>query len=163
MSIEIRKMQTFDFEQVMNLLARWNIAPMAPSRNVPLPERTEVIVDNSYVAQDDGRIVGVCSFIQHSPLLGEGASLAVDPAYHGRGVGDKLALAVRREMFARGIRTIRSETDRPETVRWLIGRGHRVVGTVPKRHAFGSPEITEWTVLEFDLDSLPELRDKCSK
>lgn len=159
MPIEIRRMQKSDSVQVMNLLARWNIAPMTPSREVPLPERTEVIVENTYVAQDGDRVVGVCSFIQHSPQLGEGASLAVDPAYHGRGIGDKLALAVRREMFERGIRTIRSESDRPETVRWLIKRGHRLVGTVPKRHDFGSHDITEWFVLEFDLDALPEMRD----
>lgn len=163
MAIEIRKMHTSDLEQVMNLLARWNIAPIAPSREVPLPERTEVIVDNTFVALDDDRIIGVCSFIQQSPLIGEGASTAVDPAYHRRGVGDQLALAVRREMYARGVRIVRSETDRPETVRWLIGRGHRVIGTVPKRHAFGSPEITEWTVLEFDLSSLPGLRDTSSE
>lgn len=159
MTIELRRMRPSDTGHVMNLLARWNIAPLAPSRDVPVPERTGIIVDNTYVALDDGRIIGVCSFIQHSPVLAEGASLAVDPAYHGRGVGDRLALAVRREMFARGVRTIRSESDRPQTIQWLVGRGHRIVGTVPKRHVFGSPEITQWTILEFDLDSLPELRE----
>jgi N-acetylglutamate synthase-like GNAT family acetyltransferase len=153
MAIEIRKMQPSDFMQVMKLLAHWNLAPLAPSREVPVPERTEVIVDNTYIALDGNGIVGVCSFIQHSPVLAEGASLAVDPAYHGRGVGDKLALAVRHEMIARGVRTIRSESDRPETIQWLVGRGHRIVGSVPKRHAFGAHGITEWTVLEFDLDA----------
>lgn len=159
MAIAIRRMQPSDLAPVMRLLAHWNIAPLAPSREVPVPERTEIIVDNTYVALDDERIVGVCSFIQHSPHLAEGASLGVDPAYHGRGVGDQLALAVRREMRARGVRTIRSESDRPETINWLVGRGHRIVGTVPKRHAFGAPDIGQWTVLEFDLDTLPESRD----
>lgn len=163
MAIEIRRMQPSDFMQVMKLLAHWNIAPVAPSREVPDPERTEIIADNTYVALDGDRIIGVCSFIQHSPVLAEGASLGVDPAYHGRGVGDKLALAVRREMFARGVRTVRSESDRPESIQWLVGRGHRIVGTVPKRHAFGSPEIGQWTVLEFDLDSLLELRNSSSE
>jgi hypothetical protein len=69
-------------------------------------------------------------------------------------------MAMRRAMYARGIRTVRSESDRPETIKWLVGRGHRIVGTVPKRHSFGSPEVSEWTVLEFDLGSLPELRSE---
>lgn len=160
MSIEIRKMQAADTEQVMILLAHWNIAPVSPSREVPHPERSEIIVDNTYVATDGGRIVGVCSFYQHSLTVGEAASLGVDPAYHRRGVGDQLGMAMRRAMYARGIRTVRSESDRPETIKWLVGRGHRIVGTVPKRHVFGAPEVSEWTVLEFDLGSLPEFRSE---
>ncbi len=160
MSIEIRKMQTEDTEPVLKLLGHWNIAPVAPSAEVPVPERTEIVIDNTYVATDGDRIVGVCSFYQHSPVLGEAGSLAVDPDYHRRGVGDLLGMAMRRAMYARGIRTVRSESDRPETIKWLVGRGHRIVGTVPKRHSFGSPEVSEWTVLEFDLGSLPELRSE---
>src|SRR6266850_1759563 len=160
MAIEIRKMQPSDSTQVMKLLAYWNIAPVAPSREVPVPERTELIVENAHVAVDGDRIVGVCSFIQHSPTLAEGASFGVDPAYHRRGIGEKLVLASLRERYARGIRTVHSESDRPETIRWMVGHmGYRIVGTVPKRHAFGSPDVDHWTVLELDLDSIPELRD----
>jgi GNAT superfamily N-acetyltransferase len=91
--------------------------------------------------------------------VAEGASLAVDPAFHSQGIGEQLQIAGYRDMYARGIRVVRGETDRPETVRWLVARfGHRIVGTVPKRHAFGSPDVDQWTVLELDLDSLPELR-----
>jgi N-acetylglutamate synthase-like GNAT family acetyltransferase len=157
MNIEIRKMQASDTEQVLKLLRHWNIAPVTPSAEVPFPERTEIVIDNTYVATDGHRIIGVCSFYRHSPVLGEAGSLAVDPAYHRRGVGDQLGLAIRRAMYARGIRTMRSESDRPETIKWLVGRGHRIVGTVPKRHAFGLPEVCDWTVLELDLGSLPEL------
>jgi len=160
MAIEIRKMQPSDSEQVMRLLAHWNLAPVAPSRDLPDPERTELIVANTHVAADGDRIVGVCSFIQHSPTLAEGASLAVDPAYHRLGIAERLATAIRREMYSRGVRTVRLESDRPESISWLVRhRGYKVVGTVPKRHAFGAPEIDHWTVLELDLGSLPELRD----
>jgi N-acetylglutamate synthase-like GNAT family acetyltransferase len=154
--IVIRPMREEDHDEVVTLLARWNLAPAAPTPAVPEPERTQVIVDNTFVALDGDRIVGVCSHIRLSETLAEGASLAVDPAYHGSGVGEKLMRAGRREMYARGIRKIRSESDRPRTIAWLVKRfGYRVVGTAPKRHAFGESGIGHWTVLECDLTAPP--------
>lgn len=160
MTIEIRKMQSSDLTHVIGLLSYWNIAPLAPSREIPDPERTELIVENTHVALDGDRIVGVCSFIQHSPIVAEGASLAVDPDYHRLGIAESLAVAIRREMYSRGVRTVRLESDRPESISWLVRhRGYKIVGTTPKRHAFGATDIDHWTVLHLDLDSLPELRD----
>jgi hypothetical protein len=47
---------------------------------------------------------------------------------------------------------VRTETDRPATVRWYVRRfGYRVVGTNPKKHAFSLPDVAVWTVLELDL------------
>jgi uncharacterized protein with GYD domain len=55
-------------------------------------------------------------------------------------------------MRERGIRTVRTETDRPETVRWYVERfGYRIVGTNPKKHAFSLAGVDYWTVLELDL------------
>lgn len=152
MGVTIRPMQTADLDQVIRLLDRWNIAPMPPSTDIPDPERTDVVVGNTVVAEDNGCIVGVRSFIQHSPSEAEGASLAVDPAYHKHGIGKALVLAGHRMMQERGIRKVRAETDRPEVVAWLVRNfGHRVVGTMPKRHAFGDKNIGYWTVLEIEL------------
>jgi N-acetylglutamate synthase-like GNAT family acetyltransferase len=161
MAIEIRKMQASDLGQVMALLAYWNYAPLAPSRDVPTPERTEIVIENAHVAVDDGRIVGVCSYILHSPTLAEGASFAVDFAYQGFGIGKKLLQASYRERYSRGIRKLCSEADRVETIQWLVRHaGYHIVGSVLKRHAFGSPDVSSWTVLELDLDSVPELRSE---
>lgn len=164
MTITIRKMQLSDTVRVLELLTRWNIAPRPPTQDIPHPERSELSVENSHVALDGECIIGVCSFIQHSTTLAEGASLALDPAYRGRHVAEKLLLAGRRTMYMRGIRTVRSESDRPETIRWLVGRmSYRIVGTAPKRHAFGLTAVDHWTVLELDLESLPELQDLRAK
>jgi hypothetical protein len=55
-------------------------------------------------------------------------------------------------MWERGIRKIRSETDRPEVVEWLIRHyGYRIVGTAAKRHAFGNADEDHWIVLELEL------------
>lgn len=155
--IEIRKMQPSDMAQVMDLLRHWNIAPMEPSAAVPQPERTALIVENTFVAVAAGRIIGVRSFIERSPTEAEGASLAVAPEYHGKGVGKKLILAGHQEMRARGIRKVIGETDRTELLRLVVRRfGARVIGTNPKRHPFGDPGIDHWTVYEIDLDAPPD-------
>jgi ribosomal protein S18 acetylase RimI-like enzyme len=100
-----------------------------------------------------GRVVGLGSFIVLSPTEAEGASFAIAPEFRGMSVGSLLVVAGRKEMYARGIRKVRSETDRPENVNWLTKRfGYRIVGKVAKRHSFGDREITYWTQLEADLE-----------
>jgi hypothetical protein len=56
------------------------------------------------------------------------------------------------EMRRRGIRRVRTEADRPETIRWYVEMfGYRIVGTNPKKHAFSLEDVDFWTVLELDL------------
>ena len=153
MNVSIRPMRTADLDQVLQLLARWNISPHLPTAERPFPERTNIIISNTFVAEDAGQIVGVRSFIQLTATEAEGASMAVDTAYQRQGIAKALALAGWRVMWERGIRKIRSETDRPEVVEWLTrDYGYRIVGTAAKRHAFGTMDADHWTVLELDLD-----------
>jgi hypothetical protein len=41
----------------------WNMAPRLPSSEQPEVERSGIEIANSFVAESDGRIVGVCSYI----------------------------------------------------------------------------------------------------
>ena len=149
----IRKMRRGDVSAAIELLEAWNMAPRSPSKSEPDPERSSLILENSFVAVRAGGIVGVCSYILGDPEEGETASLAVDPSCRGQGVGKKLQQARLNEMRARGVRRVRTETDRPETVRWYISNfGYRIVGTNPKKHAFSLPDVDVWTVLELDLE-----------
>jgi N-acetylglutamate synthase-like GNAT family acetyltransferase len=150
--IRIRKMTDADIPACMAILEAWNMAPRPPSTETPEPERTGIDVANGFVAHLAGRIVGTCSYIVHSPELAETASLAVDPSMKGSGVGFMLQQARLDEMRGRGIRHVRTETDRPETIGWYVDRfGYRVVGTVPKKHAFSLRDTDRWTVLELEL------------
>ncbi len=55
-------------------------------------------------------------------------------------------------MRRRGVRRVRTETDRPATVRWYVRRfGYRIVGNNPKKHVFSRPDVDHWTVLNLDL------------
>jgi len=159
MTVILRDMKPADLDQVLALLAHWNLAPIAPSAEIPHPERTEFAVENATVAVDGGRIVGVNSFLPLSSTVAEGASFAVAPEYRRQGIGKLLIAANRRRMYRKGFRTLRSEADRPEVIRMLLERGHRLVGTVPKRHAFGAADVDHWTVLELDLTKVPELAE----
>jgi len=56
------------------------------------------------------------------------------------------------EMKSKGIRQVRTETDRPDVIRWYVNKfGYRCVGTSPKKHAFSLVERDHWTVLELEL------------
>ncbi|MCR4289247.1 MAG: GNAT family N-acetyltransferase [Candidatus Scalindua sp.] len=145
-------MKTEDVEPAITLLSKWNMAPLKPSPANPNPERNSIIIENSFVSLDGDKVIGVCSYIVLSKETAETASLAVDPAYKGRGIGYKLQAARLKELKKKGIRVVRTETDRPETIRWYTENfDYRVVGTNKKKHSFSLPDVDHWTVLELDL------------
>jgi amino-acid N-acetyltransferase len=148
----IRKMTPDDMEAAFAILGKWGMAPRTDLENA---ERSGIDIANSFVAQlADGRIVGVASYIVHSRELAETASLAVDPDVRGAGLGYRLQQARLEEMRRRGIKRVRTETDRPETIDWYVTKfGYRIMGTNPKKHAFSLPDVHEWTVLELELET----------
>lgn len=159
MTCRIRKMTPQDLPEVMDLLARWS---MAPTPGVANAERSGIEIAHAFVAEnEDGCLVGVGSYLLLDEDTAETASLAVAPQVQGTGVGAMLQEARLQEMLARGIRRVRTETDRPETIAWYQRKfGYRVVGSNPKKHAFSLPDIDTWTVLELDLEQWSRARGK---
>jgi 3-keto-5-aminohexanoate cleavage enzyme len=135
------------------------MAPVEPSDDIENPERSVLDVGKSFVAVDSGRVVGVCSYILHSPELAETASLAVDPSCRGKGIGYRLQVARLNEMKRIGIRKVHTETDREETIKWYINKfGYRRTGSNPKKHDFSLTDVDTWTVLQLELDDY-EIRE----
>ncbi len=154
MGIVIRKMIPEDREDAVKLLSKWNMAPIKPTSEFPDPERSSINIENSFVAFDGKRIVGISSYIILSAELAETASLAVDPEYRGKGVGYKLQEARLKEMKEKRIKKVRTETDRPETIRWYIEKfGYKVVGNHKKKHSFSLLDVDCWTILVLDLEN----------
>lgn len=152
MDITIRKMLPGDLDQVMDILAGWNMAPVLPSDEIPEPERSSIDIGNTIVAVDGERIVGVCSYILLSPEMAETASLAIDADYKGKGIGSMLQKTRLAALREKGIRKVRTEADRPETIDWYVKKfGYTVIGRNKKKHRFSLPEVDYWTVLELDL------------
>lgn len=150
--VEIRKAREDELSRAVEILAHWNMAPRARSTECPDPERTGLSPDLTFVALADGRIVGVASFVLLGGGWAETASLALDPAWRGKGLGEQLQRARLAEMKALGIRHVRTEADRPETIAWYVRKfGYRVAGTAPKKHDFSLPDVGYWTVLTLDL------------
>lgn len=153
MGITIRKMREADHAAAMDILRKWNMAPVEPTAKIKNPERSELNIKNSFVALNNDEIIGVCSYILHSAQLAETASLAINPGYRGKSIGFKLQQARLAELKKMGIRTVRTETDREETVNWYLKKfGYRKTGTNPKKHDFSLPDVCQWTVLELDLE-----------
>ncbi len=47
----VRKMRPDDLPGALQILRHWNMAPVAPSSEVPDPERTSIEIDNAFVAE----------------------------------------------------------------------------------------------------------------
>ena len=154
--IALRPMRAQDLGRVVEILGHWGMAPVAPSAACPDPEDSGLAIGRTLVAEVQGRIVGVASYLLIDAHLASTESLAVDPAWIGRGVGERLQLARLEALRALGIEQVRTTADRPQTIAWYVQRfGCRVVGTQPKKHVFGLPDVADWTVLELDLESGP--------
>jgi len=151
-TVHIRRMLRDDLEEVVRLLAQWNMQPRSIEQTGVQPERDHIEINNSFVAVLQNKIVGVAGFLVLDSDHAETASLAVDPQLVGCGIGFRLQMERLAEMRRRGIRHVRTEADRPAVIRWYIQKfGYRTVGTVPKRHDFGDHGRSMWTVLELDL------------
>ena len=153
--IEIRKIRKDELPMAIAILEKWNMAPQAMSSEIPSPERESLIVEHTFVALDNEKIIGVCSYLILSKEEAETASLAIDPTYKGKGIGYKLQVTRLREMKKRGFSKVHTETDRQETINWYINKfGYKIIGTNPKKHDFSLKDIDFWTVLKLDLTKL---------
>lgn len=151
-SIDIRLMRPDDLGRVIEILACWGMAPVGASPARPDPERSGLEAGRTLVASVQGSVVGVASYVIESERLAVTESLAVDPAWIGKGVGEQLHRARLAALRLQGIEKVRTEADRPQTIAWYVRHfGYRIVGTVPKKHVFGMENVAEWTVLELDL------------
>jgi len=150
--VEIRQMRTVEIGRVVEILAHWNMAPVAPGPGCPDPETSGLEEGRTFVAVSGGTVIGVASYVLRGDGWAETASLAVDPAWRGKGVGERLQRSRLAAMKALGVRHVRTETDRPETIEWYQRKfGYRIVGTVPKKHAFSLAGVPDWTVLVLDI------------
>src|SRR5262249_29776776 len=110
--ITLRKLSGDDLPRVIEILSYWNMAPVGPTAAVPIPETTGLEPERTTLAIVQQNIVGVASYILLENGWAETTSLAVDPAWLGHGIGEKLQIARLKEMKMIGIQNVKTECDR---------------------------------------------------
>lgn len=101
-----------------------------------------------------GDIVGASGWKMIAPGRGKTTLLGVDPAWSSLGLGGRLQDARVHRMRSLGARTVLTNADRPESIRWYMKHyGCRVIGRIAKVADFGLCSVDYWTTLELDLDA----------
>lgn len=125
---------------------------LANMHHIPSKEMPELTYETYVVARQDGSIVGFCGYKILSSTEAKTELMVVDPAVRGQGVGYQLQVWRMEDMLKKGIKTLTTNTDLPETITWYKKNfGYKEVGKLKKFHEFGDPRIDEWTTLQVDL------------
>jgi ribosomal-protein-alanine N-acetyltransferase len=144
--VVIEKAAAEDKPAIMELLK------LANMHYIGSPEMPAISFENYFIAKMAGKVVGFCGYKILSPIAAKTELMVVHPDCRGLGIGFKLQQRRMEDMLDRGISTLTTNTDLPETIKWYQRHfGYRKVGTLKKIHEFGDPNIDCWTTLEVDL------------
>lgn len=146
MSIRIRYAQSSDTQEILNILAKYNM------HHVPSLEMPELDHRFFFVAEDGDKLVGAAGYKLISPEKAKTTLMAVLPAYRGCGIGERLQLKRMQAARSLGCEILITNADRPKTIDWYKKKfRYKEVGKLKKLHCFGLKDVDEWTTLETDL------------
>lgn len=147
----IREAREQDREAIMAILETANF------HHIPSLEMPELDLSRCFVAEEEGRILGMAGYTMLAPDAGKTTLMVVDPSLRGSGLG--MALQKRRLAAMRnlGARTVTTNADLPHVITWYKKHfGYREVGQQAKLHSFGDTAIGHWTTLRMDLKNEQE-------
>jgi ribosomal-protein-alanine N-acetyltransferase len=123
--------------------------------HIPSAEMHDVDAGSWYVAEVDGRVVGVAGWDlveRDGELVGKTTLLTVLPEVRSLGIGRALQELRMGLMRDAGASKVVTNADRPETIEWYKKHfGYVEVGSVPKVHEFGREDVDHWTTIEAPL------------
>ncbi len=146
--------QSFTIEpaQDAHRAAMMALLQQANMHHIPSPEMPALSFENYFVALATGKVIGLAGYKILSATEAKTELMVVDNAYRGHGVGYQLQAKRMADMFRKGIRTLTTNADLPQTIRWYKKHfGYEQVGRLGKLHEFGDPAIDEWVTLRTDL------------
>jgi len=148
MELVISKAEEDDRCHIMRLLKEVNM------HYIPSEEMPSLTYENYFVAKINGKIVGFCGYKILSSEEAKTELMTVDKEYRGYGIGYKLQEYRMQDMIKKGIKTLITNTDLPNTISWYKKHfGYKEIGKLKKFHEFGDQNINEWTTLKTDLES----------
>jgi 3-keto-5-aminohexanoate cleavage enzyme len=122
--------------------------------HVPSVEMDELDLSCFFVARMRGNIVGAAGYKLLAPGQGKTTLLGVLPECSGMGIGKDLQHKRMEVMHKKGVKTLTTNADRPDTILWYKKHyGYRQVGTLKKLCPFGLENVDHWTTLQTDLDA----------
>ena len=124
--------------------------------HIPSPEMPGLSLETTFVARNGEGIAGVGGYKMTGPKAAKTTLLAVHPNYRGSPIGRRLQEQRMAAAKAAGAETLTTNCDLPAVINWYKRLfGYHEVGTLPKLHSFGDPDIDRWTTLETDLTAWP--------
>ena len=125
--------------------------------HVPSPEMPSLDLDRFYVAVLDDRIVGCAGWKVLENGDGKTTLMAVEPGCRGLRIGRTLQTLRMRTLRELGCARVVTNADRPEIIAWYTRHfGYEEIGTLPKEHEFGLPDVDHWTTLASDIEAWAE-------
>ena len=147
--IRIEKARADDMAGMLAVLQTANM------HHVPSEEMPELDWRCCFVARAGERVVGMSGYKMLSETVGkttlDGGRPRLPTLRPWDATPDR-ASARHGALWAR--RRVVTNADRPVTIAWYKKHfGYRQIGTDPKVHEFGDPDVHEWTTLEMDLEA----------
>jgi len=132
-------------------------------------EITKLNLENGFVAEHDGQVVGFCHYKEEKEAVAKTTLLVVLPAYRRHGFGKALQEARMREAHEAGFRQLTTCCEHPSSQAWYKKHfGYARVGSEPVLHRlyffdvggtpiwaihYGFPEYKMQEILVCDLDA----------
>ncbi len=140
----IRRPREADWPRIMEVLKGANF------HHIGGPEMPSFPLSDCFVAELDGRVVGVGGYRILDATTAKTTLLAVDPACRGASVGAALQSARQDFLRQQGIKELHTNADDERVIAWYIRRfGYQRTGErVPKLASFGRDDKDEWVSLK---------------
>jgi ribosomal-protein-alanine N-acetyltransferase len=155
MKVVIEPAREEDLPEILEIMKTVNM------HKVPSPEMPELDSRCFFIAKVDGKIVGAAGYKILSASKAKTTLMAVHPDYRRFGIGRLLQEKRMLVLSDKGIKTLVTNADIPETISWYKKNfGYKEKGKLKKLHDFGRSDINEWTTLETDLSEWKKTYDR---
>lgn len=146
-TVHIRRPVDADWVQIMEVLETANF------HHIGGPEMPSFPLSHCFVAEVEGRVVGVGGYRVLDEVTAKTTLLVVHPDYQGMGAGRALQQARQNYLKDQGIQRLYTNTDDDRVVAWYQRHfGYRPTGKlITKLAPFGRHDRNQWINLVVEL------------
>jgi N-acetylglutamate synthase-like GNAT family acetyltransferase len=157
----IRKANPADIDGILHVLGMYDFTVLPEKSGATIDQRfpgkfllsnnvSEFVWDRSFVAEEDGAIVGFCHYTTIDDQTAKTRLLTVLPSHRGTGLGKQLHIARMKAAYDNGIVKLHTESEHPKSIQWYKKHfGCIEDGTVESVHGlvfFHLPDRIIWGI-----------------